>query len=200
MNDNVARRVHTPRLPFDVDEVPNDPPANALPLESLDDTAKQLIAQLRALFDRRPAWTRRALVNQLDREKFATAFRYSFQYVAYMFRSGPWRESLIKLGVDPRRDPNLRMYQTMFFQFDIEEKTAQHANRSARGGARTRGTGRQSVYAQTELGERSHIFEGTTVGFDGRVWQVCDITDPLISSILSTPQIRTTCHVRLPGV
>jgi hypothetical protein len=39
------------------------------------------------------------------------------------------------------------------------------------------------------------MFDGKSVSVDSKVWQVCDITDPLLSSMLSTPDIREDCHV-----
>ncbi|KAJ3509329.1 hypothetical protein NM208_g15684 [Fusarium decemcellulare] len=40
-----------------------------------------------------------------------------------------------------------------------------------------------------ELSE-SHIFDGETFHTDGKVWQVCDITDPLLKDLLDNADIR----------
>lgn len=44
--------------------------------------------------------------------------------------------------------------------------------------------------------EESHLFNGKTYSKDCKEWQVCDISDPIISRILSTENLRPECQVR----
>lgn len=119
---------------------------------------------------------------------------YLFQYVGYEFQSGPWRDAIIKFGLDPRSDPQYRVYQSMLFAFDSHIKPFKKAT-----GIPARGGDRALLDPKPEqdrgLGANSHIFDGINVGLDSKVWQVCDITEPLIKSILGTAELRETCHV-----
>jgi len=45
--------------------------------------------------------------------------------------------------------------------------------------------------------KESHLFDGETVSKDGKIWQVCDITEPFLKDVLATVNIRKECHVRL---
>ncbi len=45
--------------------------------------------------------------------------------------------------------------------------------------------------------KESHLFDGETVSKDGKIWQVCDITEPFLKDMLATTDIRKECHVRL---
>ena len=107
-------------------------------------------------------------------------------YVGYMFRSGPWREAIVKYGVDPRNDPKYRIFQTMTFQFDVRGK--QNNVRSVHGA-------KQSGAKESRLNGNSHIFDGINMSTDSKVWQACDIKDPLVQRILATTHLRKTCHV-----
>ena len=82
-------------------------------------------------------WTRAAIFNQFvplevrDIIKLATvslrcclyahahAHAYSSKYllplVSYVFEDGPWRDTYVRLGYDPRVDPDARLYVPSFF-------------------------------------------------------------------------------------
>ncbi len=166
------------------------PDPSLTPFEKLDRPLQVVVEHLRGLLAERPIWTRRAFANVLADQKFGNLVRQGFQYVGYMFRSGPWNNSIIKFGVDPRTDPKYRFYQTLMFQLKKEESKAVHKgwedqrtkySRSLRGKKRDK---------------RSHIFNGRDVVLDdGKTWQVCDITDPLLKQLLNTDNIRTKCDV-----
>ena len=199
LNEAKGQHTYTARIPFDAPDVPRRPPDLAPPVDSASDGTRDLIREMQRLFEIRPIWTRRALLNQIENEKWRGAvFKQAYQYVSYMFRSGPWREAFIKLGVDPRKDPKLRIYQTIFFQLEKDKSSHGKATDSkpfARGGTRHRGVSSVLVYGAKELGRNSHIFDGNSIALDGKVWQVCDLTDPQLASILSTDNIRKKCHV-----
>ena len=183
-------KTHTPRIPFDIATVPMAPSDDVPPIASLDPEMRRFVKKLEELLQERPIWTRRAISNQIASQGFDSFGKQLFQYVAYMFVSGPWRDALIKYGVDPRTDPKYRIYQTMVFQFEAEamEKTREKsAKRLRRGGYREE--------KKANMDRRSHIFDGVIVPVEGRVYQACDIVDPMIQKMLATPHLRKRCHV-----
>ncbi len=115
-----------------------------------------------------------------------------YQYVGYMFSSGPWRDALVRYGVDPRTDPSFRIYQTMIFMLDTERRDSR---------ARFNRTKPDRTRSEQVLRKESHLFDGVTVSKDGKIWQVCDISEPLLKDLLSTADLRKECHVStmIPG-
>ena len=197
-NPQLARRSKLVRLSFDAKEVPEGPSPEIPTLDLLDDKMRDYVQKARNLFEERPIWTRRALFNMIPDPQWDSIAKMVLPHVAYEFRSGPWRDSLVRFGVDPRKDPKYRVYQTLMFQFDTAvglKKTA------VTGGRRVQASGprvpKEEIKARDDggLGVRSHIFDGTRFGQDGKVWQVCDITDKTLKRILGTSELRRRCHV-----
>lgn len=182
-------------IPYDNPTIPIEPAGGLPPINSLEPAMQRLIKSAQALFEERPIWTRRALRNCISADDYketgSNAAKYLYQYVGYIFESGPWRDAVLKFGVDPRKDPNLRIYQTMMFILDKEY------NDSRRRKAKEMDKGRNKRPCSNS--RETHIFDGTAVNLDGKVWQVCDITDPLLESLLSTTKIREKCHVSSLG-
>ena len=173
-------------IPFDhpKDQIPSRSSALLAHPSMLDAYTQHLLSRITALFGRRPIWTRRALANTLCIPLSSFPLKVAVQYVGYMFRSGPWREAVVRFGVDPRVDPALRIYQTVTFQMPLESK---------------RKTYPVSTRAKPIL---RHIFTGAPpLHLDGRVTQICDITDPLLSSarLWGTRNIRPECDIRSDG-
>ena len=178
-------------IPRDELDVPTNALADLAPFAMLEPAMQRLIESARLLFDERPIWTRRALFNRVSVEDLkvvgSNSAKYIYQYIGYFFDSGPWRDAIVKFGVDPRKDPSLRKYQTMTFMLDKEDLIKEKST-----------TRKPLRFGSSDLGSRdTHIFDGKTVNLDGKVWQVCDITDPLLRSLLSTTDIREDCHVCL---
>lgn len=178
-------------IPHDESDVPADVLKDLAPLALLEPAMQRLIESARLLFDERPIWTRRALYNRVAAEDLrivgSNSAKYMHQYVGYLFDSGPWRDAIVRFGVDPRKDPSLRKYQTMTFMLDKEDNVREKTT-----------TRKPPQFGSSKLGPKdTHIFDGKTVSLDGKVWQVCDITDPLLSSLLCTTNIRKECHVGL---
>ena len=172
-------------------------PSPLLPDEAtLDPSMQRIIAEARSLFASRPIWTRRALYNSLSQEDFRAlgwnGAKHVQQYVGYNFDSGPWRDAIVRFGVDPRTDPECRIYQTMAFQLEPQP-------------LENRGKGQSTLTKRdwktvSELQQRkSHTFDGQQVHTDGKVWQICDVTDPLLSEIFASATLREKCHVKLDG-
>lgn len=178
-------------IPYDSTVIPGQPAGGLPPLASLEPAMQRLVKNAQELFDERPIWTRRALRNRISADDYnetgSNAAKYLYQYVGYIFESGPWRDAVVKFGIDPREDPSLRIYQTMMFILDKEYND--NRRRKAKEMDKDRINKRSSNSRDT------HMFDGITVSLDGKVWQVCDITDPLLRSLLSNSNIRDKCHV-----
>ena len=158
---------------------------------------RRLIIAARELFKKRPIYTRRALFNNLSRPDLlkigSNATKHIQQYVGYMFEGGPWGLAIIRFGVDPRRDSKYRIYQTIMFQIETESVS--------------RGYGQSEVQTNRDMeivrnmGERadSHMFDGKKVYAEGKVWQLCDVTDPLLAQQIATTKLRDRCHLWYDG-
>lgn len=157
---------------------------------------RRLITAARELFAERPIYTRRALFNSLPEEDLAiigsNARKHIQQFVGYVFDGGPWSKAIIRFGIDPRKDKGLRLYQTMTFQLD---EPAQRRNKHEGNGPKQAGAAEKDLSQPAD----SHLFDGTRAYTEGKVWQVCDITDPLLASLLATEELREDCHLEYDG-
>lgn len=190
INIHAAPKIWNQPVPFDIAEVPIGP-ADIPPIETLPPAMQRLIASASRLMEDRPIFTRRALMNSLSGSDWENlgqnVAKHIYQYVGYMFASGPWRDGVVKFGVDPRKDPACREYQTMMFMLEKEPKDSR-----ARW-VRTKNDPKVVVEAIRK--KESHLFDGQTVSKDGKVWQVCDITDPFMKKLLATTNLRKECDV-----
>ncbi|KAI8933123.1 hypothetical protein NX059_009764 [Plenodomus lindquistii] len=187
---SIAFNAYTIVKPTD-EAVPTGPKSTLPPEDSLTPYLQTLIKQIKAELVQRPIITRHLLYNKLGWDK-RTKLRQAAVYCGYFFESGPWREALIRWGVDPRKDPAFRRYQTVSFLSYLKSGKPRHNK-----------TFDQHVYALSKMSkeelEREHIFDGTTVSQTGNLFQFCDIEDPLIKKILATKDIRTTCAPTFQG-
>ncbi|KAF4990400.1 hypothetical protein FGRMN_8535 [Fusarium graminum] len=146
----------------------------------------EIMAELEAAFEERPVWTRRSLLNHLGGKlKNWNELKKYLNYAAYQFKGGPWRDGVVPYGIDPRTDPKYRTYQTLMFKLP-KQKRAQHGQTWK--SLRKVQMGPLKEFLE-ELSE-SHVFDGETFHTDGKVWQVCDITDPLLRELLENAAIR----------
>ena len=189
-NSQIPLPIQNQPVPYDVSTVPDGPADDLPPIASLEPAMQRLIQGAQLLFEERPIWTRRALRNRVSDADWnivgSNSAKYVFQYVGYIWASGPWRDALVKFGIDPRKDPSHRIYQTVMFMLD------QGRHRYKENSPKNNG-----AIATEKPSKESHIFDGRNLDVDGKTWQVCDITDPLLASILSTSNIRQKCHVSL---
>lgn len=149
-------------------------PSSVPEYEELDALHKECVDHLRSLFEQRPIWTRRALYNNFPKH-LQTMVRFSMAHVAYMWRAGPWRDTCVLYGVDPRQDSKYRKYQSVFFQIETNKT--------------------RPSYHSSSNNNNSHIFDGEHLIRDGRCFQLCDVTDPMVQQLINTPNIRKTCDV-----
>ncbi|KAL4886011.1 RNA polymerase III transcription factor IIIC subunit-domain-containing protein [Aspergillus karnatakaensis] len=215
INTQTAAKVLTHLVPYDIPSVPSAPRPNCPPIETLDKTLQATIALVQARFDAQPAWTRRALRNSLPQIEQRYALRYAIPYCGYIFRSGPWRDAIVAFGKDPRLDPTFRIYQTTMFRIlprDAELARDKLPSLYPPNATYTSGGRRHTLPRPNELTPEaattttSHLFSGKLpLSLDGRMWMFCDITDPLLLSIIvpSTPLpenfLREKCEITTDG-
>ncbi|KAF2177509.1 hypothetical protein K469DRAFT_719860 [Zopfia rhizophila CBS 207.26] len=173
------------------EDVPTGPMPGILGEEFLTPYIQGLIAAVRAELAKRPIITRHVLYNRIGWEK-RNRIREAAVYCGYFFESGPWRECLIRWGIDPRTHPNYRQYQTVSY-----------LSYKKMGFARTKENFEQHM---KELGDmdpeelaNEHKFDGVHVSKTGNLFQFCDITDPQLRKILDIDDIRKTCAPTFQG-
>ncbi|KAJ4024490.1 tau 95 subunit of transcription factor TFIIIC [Fusarium irregulare] len=165
------------------DPSPTEP---QLPPDMTDPRMVEIMAELEDAFEERPIWTRRSLLNHLGGKlKNWNELKKYLNYAAYQFKGGPWRDGVVQYGIDPRTDPKYRIYQTLMFKLP-KQKRAQRGQTWK--SLRKVQMGPLKEFLE-ELSE-SHVFDGETFHTDGKVWQVCDITDPLLKELFENAAIR----------
>jgi len=113
------RRQKIPRTLGNAKETPKE-------LESVPNLgvhSKALYDQLKKLFETRPLWTKEALklnVPQALHSRFVDVLKY----VAYFFRSGPYKFAWVRLGYDPRKDKESRVYQVLDYRIKVATRAS----------------------------------------------------------------------------
>lgn len=188
INRSKPKKVQVSYLRFDVSSVPQESPF----VVPEDSRMQEIIADLRKAFDERPVWSRRALHNRLARSRVRHLMKAGLQYVGYQFKGGPFRECVVKYGLDPRPDPQYRKYQTIFLKIYEDQRNtgvAWHDMRSA-----------YSLSRQAAKGPiDGHLFDGKRVTLDGKAWQLCDISDPLLASLIENSPYAKTFEINADG-
>ncbi|KAJ5512133.1 Transcription factor IIIC subunit 5 [Penicillium fimorum] len=206
VNTQTANKILTHLVPYDIPVVPSEPRPDMLPISALDPGMLRTIATLNALYEKQPAWTRRGLRNNLKTDEDRLNLRHAIPYVGYIFRSGPWRDAIIKLGVDPRTSPEYRYYQT--FMFRLLAREAELARDG--GGGRRHNVPRPSDMRTNEDETTSgpstgHIFTGKQpFAQDGRIWMIGEIEDAQLKADLfpADPEpgfLRSECDIVTDG-
>lgn len=185
-------------LPPDVEEIPQRAPKD-IPVRSVNgDVLPRAIRALRKILEDRPLVTKRVALNAMP-PCSETIFKEATQYVGYSFKAGPWRDSLIKYGVDPRKDPKYRFYQTLMFQVDKEAFKPGNLALREEGDTPSKQSSQSSSWARTlrhtQADPTTHIFDGKNITANGKTWQICDLTDPIIKKVFSTDNIRSECDM-----
>ena len=105
--------------------------------------------------------------------------------MAYQFKGGPWRDAVVFYGVDPRTDPKYRIYQTLMFKLPKQKRA-----RDGQSWKSLRNTQMGPLKEYSEELAESHIFDGEEYHVEGKIWQICDITDPLLKELVENAAIR----------
>ena len=173
LNRSRSRKFQIEYLSHDAEDTPTGPP----PSIPNDPDLVSLIGELNEALNERPVWTRRALSNRLGNSPNLYLLKSALQYVGYQFKGGPFRDAVIKFGIDPRSDPKYRMYQTIFFKlYEEEEKGPFRRWRDNRSGY----LAKRAVLTNLT----THLFDGKSLTLDGKIWQFCDITDPYLAQLI----------------
>ena len=188
-NTQASPKQLTQYILYSATEVPTSPPDGVPDLSSYEAPLQNAIGAAQKLFEERPIWSKRALLSAISQETMkeisSNQTKYMYQHLGYMFENGPWRDACVKYGLDPRTDLAYRQYQTVTFMLDP------HPLRRRRK-AEMEGANIASDTIRKKPG-RNHVFDGRSLSLDGKTWQICDITDPQIRRIASTPHVRHTC-------
>ncbi|XP_058806576.1 general transcription factor 3C polypeptide 5 [Phymastichus coffea] len=99
---------------FHTPYVPTNPPKGietAMKVKFLQSTH---VENMRKAFQERPIWSKNALmfITKYSSEQL----KILLPSVAYYFMTGPWRITWVRLGYDPRKDPEARKYQTLDYR------------------------------------------------------------------------------------
>lgn len=73
------------------------------------------IQYLTMLFDVKPIWLRKLLIDATP-ENLKSAVKEALPYVSYCYKNGPWRFCNVKLGVNPKHDSSYWIYQSEYFR------------------------------------------------------------------------------------
>jgi general transcription factor 3C polypeptide 5 (transcription factor C subunit 1) len=169
-------------VPHDSDTIPAESPVKLQPEDSLDLRVQKCIELLRKALNKRPVMSRRVQMS-VTGAPTEQILRATWAYLGYMFKSGPFKDTLIKFGVDPRSDPKYREYQSIAIQ--VPETGRNNKRRYGKG-------------PQPSKTPRTYMFDGKGVYVDGKVWQVCDISDPLLKRLIREASPVTEYEVRFP--
>lgn len=189
INTQKLKRRAVLAVPADAPTVPAEPPPGLTPLDETNAYLRQAVKNIAELLNIRPVVTRRVAMNLIDWGS-ESLFKEATQYVGFSFKSGPWRDALVKYGIDPRTDPQYRIYQTLSFQLLSKDLIVAEAKKTPDG---KNAWVRSERYRKDK--EPSHIFDGKGITTNGKTWQICDITEPLIRRLLDTDNLRTECDV-----
>ncbi|KIY72961.1 hypothetical protein CYLTODRAFT_366742 [Cylindrobasidium torrendii FP15055 ss-10] len=172
--------------------LPSKPPPNVEAARSQVDAT--LLKKLGEHFKQRPVWTRTSLFNQFPPQEAREIHnsKLILPLVCYVFQDGPWRDTLVRFNYDPRSEPEARLYQRLYF------RNANHP--ISRPSVTTR---RQDRTAYNVLldpsNERrmSHVFDGQTLSKETAAFQLVDIHDPMLKTMIEDPAaLRETCDER----
>ncbi|RHZ56367.1 hypothetical protein Glove_402g62 [Diversispora epigaea] len=123
--------------------------------------------------------------------------------ISYWMINGPWRDCWIRYGYDPRKDKNARFYQLLDIRNTKRPTRLDRAKRLLRvqGESTTDLSESSSSHVSdnfiNSVPRTSHIFDGHTTQRDIAVFQMCDITDPLLKRLIESPDsVQDDCSER----
>lgn len=200
---NEARKKHIISIQW-YSDIPTKPPALLPPLSTQTSNYQSTVQTLQTIFSRRPIWTRRALINQLPPTINLQTVRFALAHVAFTIRSGPWRDTVCALGIDPRSSPSFRIYQSVTIQLVRKQGKADSLDADA---AAADDNDEENPWDGSRSWKRSedlasHIFTGTgTIPPDGKIWQVCDVVDPQLGPVVRLDEgvVERECERRTRG-
>jgi general transcription factor 3C polypeptide 5 (transcription factor C subunit 1) len=173
-------------LPYFMEAVPQGPTCGMPD----DPQLRELVDELAVVFNERPIWSRRAITNHFSRSPLVHLIKEALPFIGYRFKGGPFRDGIVKYGLDPRKDKKYRQYQTISFQLFEKE-------------LRAIGTPWRDVRLVTKRNTTAdatgHIFDGKSLTIDGKIWQLCDVTDPLLANLIQDAPVRPNFDIENDG-
>ena len=180
----------------DIPTIPTTPSSglDSLTAPSTNPSLLLCVKRLHVFFAERPISTRRAIFNSyLTRhgpgnsdsltENWRPILRFALPYVCYMFKSGPFRDAYVVLGVDPRKDSKWAKYANSIFNF----RTGKWKNKAVV---------QEDVKGLWE-GRNNHLFTGKEVNTKVVAYGFIDILDPILRKLLDESPLREKFHVLL---
>ncbi|XP_018332760.1 general transcription factor 3C polypeptide 5 [Agrilus planipennis] len=126
-NTRKSRTTHTVFMKFEDQSCPSKPPPLEMcPIVKID--LSDELEKIKQLFSDRPIWSKTGI--QHHTQISSTRLKHLISHVAYHMVTGPWRIMWVRFGCDPRKDPNMRIYQT--FDYRIRAVAGLKARVSAR--------------------------------------------------------------------
>ncbi|OAX78822.1 hypothetical protein ACJ72_06867 [Emergomyces africanus] len=196
-------KVLTHLVACDIPSVPTAPRENCPPIHTLDKALQETIATLQSLFESRVAWTRRGLRNHLTTNEQKYALRLAVPPLARRhceIRPRSARPPIlvrisdihvphasIKYHRTARQpEPGHRQYTCKHDNNNLNIK--QTPNPPARLHHPRRPRSIIENWRNNFLLLPSHIFTGhAPLPRDGKMWMICDITDPILARLLKPP-------------
>ncbi|KZT20750.1 hypothetical protein NEOLEDRAFT_1140279 [Neolentinus lepideus HHB14362 ss-1] len=182
-----------------------DPAVPSKPFPQVEEVRDQvdqpLLKRLEQYFEERPVWTRLALLNQftpLEAREIHNS-KTMLPLISYTFSDGPWRDTLIRFGYDPRTDMYARFYQRIYFR-NVNHPIVRPSvvNRRHDGRSATLAPSADEHGQSIETDQRnSHIFDGVILTKETAAFQLCDIHDQLLRDMIGDEDsVREACNER----
>ncbi|EDO17849.1 hypothetical protein Kpol_1043p39 [Vanderwaltozyma polyspora DSM 70294] len=89
------------------------------------ESLEECLSIINKLFEKRPIWVKRHIDGIVPKHVHHT-LKVALALVSYRFTMGPWRNTYIKFGIDPRSSSEYAKYQTEYFK--IERKLLRSPN------------------------------------------------------------------------
>jgi general transcription factor 3C polypeptide 5 (transcription factor C subunit 1) len=107
-------------ISFNTPYVPTSPPKGIETAMKVKFLQKSHVEKMHKAFEDRPIWSKTALmyVTKYSNEQL----KILLPSVAYYFMTGPWRITWVRLGYDPRKDPEAKKYQTLDYRLKAMRK------------------------------------------------------------------------------
>lgn len=172
INTTASQKLDSVIIGWD-EEVPTGPQKQ---LAEPTGNVKSYVEKLKEMFDERPLWTRRAMKDRCNLEE--KNLRLAIPYVAYLYKSGPYRGGYVKYGIDVKSTSDYAIYQIEHFRLFSKEEEESIRKRH-----------RPTQQKEGEQDYFPYIFDGVHMPNPGMV-QFCDITDPELVEILQSAKIR----------
>lgn len=109
----VPRQSYGIAIPFDLTSpIPDAPHEKAKSFIDEGGVPEGLYENVKKLFDDQPIWTLSSIRGYL-RVPPKRFMGNILAVLAFQYTTGPWRNSFVRFGYDPRKDPESRYYQTL---------------------------------------------------------------------------------------